>query len=195
MPASRFILIALLGVAVCYDAWGQARRPAAPPLSPLATKARYLIYFGAYVTWPADAVPDPKRTFEIGILGVDPFGDHLKVFAGHQVAGRQIVIHQFDTMNQYVPCHLLFISGDDIAGQSEKAQKRLKDALAQLAKQPVLIVTETPGFANKDEAVINFVDNVLKKQIEMDISRGAAQRAALQIDPGIWDLPVVNPLP
>lgn len=195
MPASRFILIVLLGLAACHDAWGQARQPAAPPPSPLAKKARYLIYFGAYVTWPADAVPDPKRTFEIGILGVDPFGDHLKVFAGRQVVGRQIVIRQFDTMKQYVPCHLVFISGDDVAGQGEKAQKRLKDALAQLAKKPVLIVTETAGFANKDEAVINFVDNVLKKQIEMDISLGAAQRAALQIHPDLWKLPVVNPRP
>lgn len=195
MLVSRFILIVLLGLAVCHAAWGQARQSTAQPLTREAIKARYLIYFGGYVTWPPHAVPDPKATFEIGILGVDPFGDHLQVFAGQKVGGRRIVIHQFDTMDQYVPCHLVFISGDNMAGQKETARKRLQDAVDQLAKKPVLIVSETPGFASQKGAVINFVDNVQQKQIQMDISRGAVLRTALQIDPGIWNLPVVNRLP
>jgi hypothetical protein len=191
MPVFRFILIVLLGLAVCHAAWGQPRQP----LAPEAIKARYLIYFGGYIKWPPNAVPDPKLTFEIGILGADPFGAQLNVFAGHEVEKRKIVIRQFDTMKEYVPCHLLFISGDNIAGQKENAQKRLKDALAELAKKPVLIVSETSDFATPDGAVINFFDDAQQKQIGMEISRGAVQRTALEIHPGIWNLPVVKKLP
>jgi hypothetical protein len=191
MPASRFILIVLLGLAACQAAWGQARQPAAKPLPPEGVKASYLIYFGQYITWPADAVPNPKQTFEIGILGRDPFGAHLNVFAGHEVAGRKIVIRQFDTMKQYAPCHLVFISGDDTPGQPQTAEARLRDALARLAKTPVLIVTETPGFARQG-AVINFVDDAPRQQIRMEINRTAEEQASLTISVSLLKLRVVD---
>lgn len=194
MPVFRFLVVALIGLAAGGEVPAQSRPERAAPLPPEAIKARYLIYFGHYVIWPADALPNPKENFVIGILGRDPFGQHLQVFAGEKVDGRRILVHRFESIAEYRPCHLLFISGDATAGQRETARNRLQAALAQVADQPVLTVTESPGLARAG-AVINFVDGLDDGRtgvIRMEINRQAARRATLQIRAALLNLSVVD---
>jgi hypothetical protein len=191
MRIHPFLLIAVLGMGVLSPVRDEASLQGAEPLLREAVKARYLLYFGIYVRWPDDAVPQAKGQFVIGILGRDPFGDHLQVFAGRPLNGKRIVVRRFASMEQYSSCHILFISDEAAVGRKETAKDRLDAALARVGDQPVLIVSETSGFARQG-AVINFVDDQQAQLIRMEVNRTAQRRAALEISSELLDLSVVT---
>ena len=155
-------------------------------------KAQYLIYFGMYVEWPAGAVPGADDRLIIGILGQDPFGAHLRAFDGRIFNERRIVVHRFASMDQYRPCHLLFVSGRaDPRRPWETPQHRLQAALERVGDDPVLIVSESPRFADRG-AMINFVADVRSRLIRMEVNLAAARRVGLEISARLLNLTVVT---
>ncbi len=151
-------------------------------------KATYLIYFGIYVQWPADAVPAAGDRFVIGILGGDPFGRHLRRFEGKPLGDKRIVIHRFNSIDDYRPCHLLFISGRPAPQQrAETPRDRLRDALEHVGDDPVLIVGESEGLARQG-AMIEFVADVRDRLIKMEIDLAAARKAGLEISSRLLNL-------
>ena len=152
-------------------------------------KATYLIYFGIYVQWPEGGnFPHAEERFVIGILGQDPFGRHLRAFEGKPLGNKRIVIHRFASIDEYRPCHLLFISDRAEPQQApESSQDRLRDALRRVGGDPVLIVTESAELARRG-AMINFVADVEDRLIKMQINRDAARRAGLDISARLLNL-------
>ncbi len=191
MPVPRFFWVALFSAMVLVQTRGTNHLCGAEPLPPEAVKATYLIYFGLYVQWPQAAVPQAPDQFVIGILGEDPFGGHLKKYVGRDLNGRRIVVRHFATMEQYTPCHVLFISHAPAEGRKETAAERLEAAMEVVGKQPVLIVTETASFARRG-SVINFEDDRQAKLIRMEINRTAERRAELQVSADLLNLSVVT---
>ena len=145
-------------------------------------KVAYLYQFAKYVEWPKNAVPDDDQFFVIGVLGKDPFGGHLDRLAETKtVQDRKIVLRRFDSAKDYQPCHILFISALPVPTSEEKtADQRLKAAVEKTKGTPVLLVGDTPGFAEKG-VVINFLVDAQENRIKLEINRDAERRAGLKI--------------
>ena len=106
--------------------------------------AAFLYKLSLHVQWSRL----PGNDFAIGILGNDPFGDHLDAIAREKkINGKPIVIHRFDSMANYKPCQVLFISAEPAAGRKETVDERLQEALKRLRNDPTLLVSDTPRFA------------------------------------------------
>jgi len=72
-------------------------------------KAGYLYNFTKFVTWPADNA----ETFNLCILGTDPFVGLIDPIEQRSVLGRPIKVFRFDNlrnMDHDPHCHILFIS-------------------------------------------------------------------------------------
>lgn len=96
-----------------------------------AVKATFLVKFGHYVTWPAEAVEGPTAPLVLCIAGHDPFGSLIdRAAQGEHVDQHPIVVRRMSAVGRNSGCHIVFLSGD--AGP----------ALAQLDGTPVLSVTD-----------------------------------------------------
>ncbi len=131
-----------------------------------AIKAAYLYNFGYYVAWPENTFADDQAPFAIGVLGADPFGDVLDEIARtKKIAGRQIVIKRFASMEDYQPCHILFVT----------SSARAADSLAAIQKAhfyPVLLVGESPGFAEQGGTINFFIEeNRVRFEVNMEVAK------------------------
>jgi len=141
-------------------------------------KAAYLYNFGRYVRWPAGSFRNNGR-FIVGVLGADPFGGSLSTIAANKkVDGRNMTVRRFASLDEYTPCHILFIARSIDPKEQRKAIKTL-------GKSPVLLVGETPGFAEWG-GVINFF--VQANKIRFEINRDAERRAQLHISAQLFPL-------
>ena len=136
--------------------------------------------FGNFVQWQ-----NHDKTLVIGILGPDPFGDHIKLIENQEVKGKKIVIHRFPSAEKYdKPCHILFIAPTQPKEKSS-AEQRLAQILPRIQKESVLLVGDTDGLAEKG-AVINFYleeDKAAKRfNNKLEVNRSAEKRARLTID-------------
>ena len=79
-------------------------------------KAGYLYNFTKFVTWPKY----DSNTFNVCILGIDPFGELINPIEQRTVAGRQIRLIRFMQFNAAKQCRILFI-GRSSEGQYQSA--------------------------------------------------------------------------
>lgn len=143
-------------------------------------KAVYLYHFCRYVEWPKDAVPGDDSAFIVGVLGPDLFGDHLKRLSDQTVNKKKIIVQRFASIDDFKPCHIVFIAPDDMAEQ------RLAALRAKTKDTPVLLVGNTPGFVRKG-AVFNFF--IEQNTVKFEINPDAARRAGLKINAQLYQLP------
>jgi YfiR/HmsC-like len=142
-------------------------------------KAAYLYNFAVHSQWPKNAVAGTKDKFCIGVLGGGALNPFLKKIAATKtVQDKPIELHQFASVADYKPCHLLFIAREPAAGRKESAAERLEAALKKIKDAPVLVVTETEGLAQKG-ATINFY--IEENNVKFEVNLDAVKRADLQI--------------
>jgi hypothetical protein len=135
-------------------------------------KAAYLYNFSNYVQWPAKAFPTSDAPLVIGVLGTDPFGEILNEIARtKKVAGRPIVVRRFASMAAYAFCHVLFVPSSTGPAETAAAIRKTHDS-------PVLLVGETPGFAEEGGAVNFFIE---ENKVRFEINVAAARRQQLKI--------------
>jgi len=135
-------------------------------------KAVSLYAFGRYVTWPESAFADPKQPFVIGVFGGNPFGDALdRIAAKKQLNGRTIVVRQLSAPEEVLQCHMVFISRT--VTRETEAQ-----LVQQSAGKPVLLVGESPGFAERG-GIINFYQSGENVRFELNPDKGVEARLSL----------------
>lgn len=175
MTGSRWIAILIVSVGLLFAPSGSA--VAQIPWE-YTVKRAFLYKFVKYVRWP----PEAGDQLVIGVLGKDPFGAVGADLPSGTLAGKKILVRRFDSMAEYSPCQILFISGTAAAGREEEtAEDRLKAAVERTSDSPVLLVSESRGLAEKG-AMINFRVDVRANAVKMDINKNAAERAGLTID-------------
>ncbi|MFT5092122.1 MAG: hypothetical protein ACI8P0_003114 [Planctomycetaceae bacterium] len=110
------------------------------PESECKVKYVYLYSFGLLTKWPDETFERTDNAFVIGVLGDKPYGGILDAIAKRKkIDKRRIVVRRFKTIEEYRPCHILYVT-ESIAEEDARAVKlKLKD-------DAVLIVGETPGF-------------------------------------------------
>ncbi|MGB7326477.1 MAG: YfiR family protein [Rubripirellula sp.] len=134
-------------------------------------KVAYLYNFSRYVTWPNHAFESTDDPFVIGILGNDPFGASIDSLARmKKVGGRTVVVKRFRSVREYVPCHILFVSGVIQNTNHE-------DALDVAEGNATLIIGEASGFAQSGGTVSFFKDP--NGTIGFDINIDATRRQLL----------------
>jgi hypothetical protein len=134
-------------------------------------KAAFIYNFAKYVEWPEETTVDSGDVFVIGVLGDDPFGPLLDKIAENRTIGdKPIVIRRFDRIEDYTPCHILFVAASE--------QDHLPAIIEALGDSPVLLIGDTRGFARTGVAV-NFV--IEHSKVRFQINPEAAARAGLRI--------------
>ena len=132
-------------------------------------KAAFLYNFATYADWPADAFPDPRAPFRVGVCGKDPFGPLLEeAFLGKTVGGRPIVVKRSPEVADLGSCQLVFVP----------ASERTSRALLALEGTRALTVGEREGFAQEGGCVNFYLEG---KRVRFEINPEAAKRAGLKI--------------
>jgi hypothetical protein len=130
-------------------------------------KAVSLYAFGRYVTWPEAAFESDESPVVIGVLGGNPFGDALeRIAAKKTMNGRPMVIKQLAGTNEVAGSHIVFVTRS-VSPEVET------EVLQSTAGKPVLVVGETPGFADRG-GIVNFFLSGANIKFELNPARGAA---------------------
>jgi hypothetical protein len=136
-----------------------------------ALKAAFLYRFVSFVDWPDSAFAQKDATFDIAIVGPDPFGALLEdTFGEKDDQGRSFRFHRFDTGHSPRQAHILFVSKD--------YRVNLDQLLESFDRAPVLTVSDRDGFAKRGGMIGFFLDN---EKLGFEVSRSAVERSPLSI--------------
>ncbi len=142
-------------------------------------KALFLYNFGSYVEWPREVFGGDDKPFVIGVLGYSPVESTLQEIAATKtIGGRRIVIERMPSAAAIKPCQILFIP-QDVGLQEQRL------AVDRLGSAQVLIVGDSPGFAQRG-AVVNFF--VQANKIRFEINVDAARDRKLTISAKLLSL-------
>jgi len=133
-------------------------------------EAAYLYNFGKFVTWP-DHRPGDSGSFEICVLGRDPFGKVLDAtVTGEKINDKKIVTRRISRVQEAQGCNILFISTSD--------ESRLPAILPAARAMNLLTVSDMPNFANHGGAI----GLVLQQdRVRFEVNRTAAEDAHLTL--------------
>jgi YfiR/HmsC-like len=139
--------------------------------SEFEVKAAYLYNFARFVEWPEESNAPTQGTFDICVLGADPFGSVLDAaLAGETVDGKSVAARRMSKTQNMKGCRILFISSSE-GGQ-------LKEILAALDKTGVLTVSDIPRFSERG-GMIGFMFE--GNRVRFDINLANAQQAGLTL--------------
>jgi hypothetical protein len=118
-------------------------------------KAGYLYNFTKFITWPAD----DAKTFNLCILGNDPFGELISPIEQRSVMGRTIKLFRFgnlESINKEPHCHILFVSSS------------VKDPLTAQNLNNTLVVGEKEEFIAQG-GMIGFINRQGKIKLQINL--------------------------
>jgi hypothetical protein len=142
-------------------------------------KAAYLSKFPAFIEWPRNAFPAPTSSFNLCVVGEDPFGDLLQRAIGNQQIGdRPVEILHPTAPSQFSHCHLMYVAGDETF---------VSVALSTVRSFPVLTITDSAEDKSA-KGIINFV--VRDNHVRFEIDRFAAARNALEISSKLLNIAI-----
>ncbi|HTG43642.1 MAG TPA: YfiR family protein [Verrucomicrobiae bacterium] len=148
-------------------------------------EAVFLFHFTQFVEWPSDAFATTNSPIVIGILGDHPVKPALlDVIQGEKVRGRELVVRTFRHPDEVRQCHVLFLG----YGEGASAPR----AIARLRGQPILLVSEIEGFAQRG-GMIEFMTD--RKRIKLRVNVENARAANLVISSKLLRVAEVLPKP
>jgi hypothetical protein len=189
MALIRGLLAAVLTVTATTLLTPSAPRAATPsPAREHDVKAAFLYHFSQLVDWPAGAA-SPSEPFVIAVVGPDPFGTALdQALGGKSVRSQPLQLKRFASVGDLAGArvHVLFVGGSDPGFQAR--------ALEAVAGQPVLVVGETPGFAERGGTIGFRVTP--EGRVGFDINARRAEQAGLRMSSQLLKLArIVGPGP
>jgi YfiR/HmsC-like len=148
-------------------------------------KAEILSRIAKYTRWPDSAFADKNAPFVIGVLGRDPFSNHLEhAFEGQRVAERRIVFVRTTEAVGLGNAQLVFVAGRD-----EKVQEK---SIAHFAGKPVLVVTDTMRGAELGAQVGFYLES---QKLRFAISTSSAKKAGLEMSSELLKLAKIVAFP
>jgi len=149
------------------------------PAREASVKAVFLYSYGRYVTWPEEESGMIEGDFVIGVLGDSAVTEKLRRIAKKRtIAGHPIELILVESLEQVPRCHILYVAGH----ADENRQKAIVEATAD---QPLLLVGETEGFAERG-AAINFY--ISGNRVRFQINAETVRQRGLQLDAQLLNL-------
>ncbi len=150
-------LITLFG-AMCFSAQAPATRE-------YQVKAAFLFNFTQFVEWPSQSFATPQSPAVIGILGKDPFGNYLEeTISGESINKHPLVIQHYNTPDEVMNCHVLFINLKDKDKQQQIIDK--------LKGKNVLTISDASGFSKLGGMIRLYTkDDKINIQINLDATK------------------------
>jgi len=141
-------------------------------------KAGYLYNFSKFIDWPIPHNGDPDQSFNICLLGNDPFGYVLTPIKNKTTKGLPIRLVYFSEMTQEVKqCKILFISHSE--------RQNIKRILQDLSGLSVLAVADMENFA-ENGGMIGFVRR--EDKVRLQINNAASVRVGLKISAKLLEI-------
>ena len=161
----------LAGVALAALALAVAPAPVGAQSAPTASdvKAAYLLKFGAFVDWPAQANAETSPMI-LCIVGRDPVANLIaRQAAGVKVGARPLRLRRLQQVTAEAGCHIAYIGGS--------AEQTVADGVRALAGAPVLTVTDSEH--GDARGMIHFA--LQQSRVKFHIDSGAATRGGLTL--------------
>jgi hypothetical protein len=140
-------------------------------------KAQIVLRFADRFSWPEKAFPEAKSPFKIGILGKDPFGDHLEdaIKGQKSLKDRGIELKKDSDPAKLLDCHLVFLAGSEDA--------TLDEALKAFKGKPMLTMGDTPGFAKRGSTINLLLEKGAKGyKTQFELNKETMESAGLKAD-------------
>ena len=131
-------------------------------------KVSFIYNFAKFIKWPVSA--SDGGSFKICVVGERPLSGNISLLQGRVVNDHAIEVRLIEKP-ELGECHILFIG--DSEGQ------RLPDILQNMAKAPILSISDLPDFIHAG-GIIGM--KVKDDRVRFDINLKAAQKAGLDID-------------
>jgi hypothetical protein len=130
-------------------------------------KAAYLYNFGKFVVWPDKGASKNDQSFEICVLGEDPFGTALdSAVTGATIGGKGVAAKRIAKAQEIDDCRVVFISSSEGG--------RLPEILAALEKANVLTVSDIPQFSQHGGMIQFILDgNRVRFEVNLTNTEGA----------------------
>lgn len=128
-------------------------------------KAAFLYNFSLFTEWPQQ-----PSILKLCVMGKDPFGGAIRNVAEKTVHGAALKVLRVSSITEARTCQLLFVAASE--------RDRLNQISEQLRYDPVLTVTESDGYDQR-QAMIVMVN--ADHHVEFDINQTAAQQAGLRL--------------
>ena len=155
------ILLFLITAGAAPHAYAEHARPAE-----YEVKAAFIYNFAKFIEWPADA----GASFNLCVLGEDPFGAALDLINGKPVRDKNVAVKRIKSHQQLKTCQIVFISA------SEKEHlPQILDAVENLS---VLTIGDTNGFTQQGVAINFYIED---EKVRFEINPKAAESADLKI--------------
>jgi hypothetical protein len=168
-PAARLLLRLGCALLCVFVAFPIGAAVSAQPFSEYDVEAAYLYNFGKFVHWPDSVKKNP--TFDICILGDDPFGDTIdKLITNDQMDGKPIRKRIIGRPAEAAGCAIVYIS-DSEAGN-------LHRILAHFAGSGALLVSSLPDFA-RHGGMVQFVLQGDRVRFEVNLKAAAQSHLVL----------------
>jgi hypothetical protein len=133
-------------------------------------KAAFLYNFAKFIQWPEKPGVGDESTFNLCVLGKDPFGETLDSLEGTRINGRKVSIKRLSTLEEVENCQIIFVCRSE--------QNQLNQIIARLEGENVLTVGDMEDFARRG-GVISFM--MIDRKVRFDVNIDAAERAGLHI--------------
>ncbi len=111
------------------------------PVDEYRVKAAFLYNFARFTRWEATSKNREMTPLVIGVLGDNPFRGSLRRLEAKTIRNRPIKVRFFDNLHVAHECDLLFVSASE--------EKNLSFVLDLFDKQPTLLVSDIPDFAEE----------------------------------------------
>jgi hypothetical protein len=155
-------------VAICLIA---AFASAQNRLSENDVKAAYLFNFGKFVRFTSPDANINRQSFDICIVGDDPFGHTLdELTANEQLGGKPVRVLRLKTAADARACPIAYISASE--------GNRVKNDLDTLSGQPVLTVSDAANFLHRG-GMIQLV--TVANHVRFAVNLDAVQSAQLSL--------------
>lgn len=137
--------------------------------SEFQVKAAYLYNFGKFVRWSQNGRIGAPTSFDICVLGKDPFGTVLdSTVAGETIDGKAIKISRVSSTQEAAHCKVLFVASSE--------EGRLGAIFLATQRLNVLTVSDLPRFAERG-GMIGLVRQ--QGRIRFEVNRMATEKANL----------------
>lgn len=157
---------------------------AGPDSREYVLKAGYIYHFTKFIKWSNKAKFEiENKGLRFCLVGEDPFESILNKFSKKlKRRNKKLLIVPKVSVEEMPQCHILYVS--------PSVKSNVDQILQRVKEHPVLVIGDTPGFAQKGVGINFFLQ---KNKIRFEINREALRRAGLVVSSELLNLGRIIP--